>query len=57
MATFCKRWQEVAGQQLLQLQQLEQKMQPRIPVEVFGTYVKGKLVNLPERKFKKARNY
>ena len=54
MTTLQKQLQET-GQQLLQLQQLEQKMQPQTPAEVFGTYVKGTLVNLPERKFKKAR--
>ncbi|XP_014667721.1 PREDICTED: uncharacterized protein LOC106809232 [Priapulus caudatus] len=51
MATLQKQLQET-GQQVLQLQQ---KMQPQSPAEVFGTYVKGTLVNLSERKFKKAR--
>ena len=41
------------GQQVLQLQQ--KMMQPQTPAEVFGTFVKGTLLNLSERKFKKAR--
>ena len=41
------------GQQVLQLQQ--KMMQPQTPAEVFGTFVRGTLLTLSERKFKKAR--
>ena len=40
------------GQQVIRLQQ---SMRPQTPAEVFGAYVKGTLVNLTHRKFKKAR--
>ena len=50
MATLHQQLQET-GQQVLQLQQA---MRPQMPAEVFGTYVMGTLVNLTERKFKKA---
>ena len=52
MAALQKQLQST-GEQVLQLQQ--KIMQPQTPAEVFGTYVKGTLLNLSERKFKKAR--
>ncbi|XP_063963895.1 uncharacterized protein LOC135156183 [Lytechinus pictus] len=51
LATLQERLQE-SGQQMIQLQQA---MRPQTPAEVFGNYVKGTLLNLSERKFKKAR--
>ena len=49
MATLHQQLQET-GQQVLRLQQA---MRPQTPAEVFGAYVKGTLVNLTQRKFKK----
>ena len=51
MATLHQQLQET-GRQLLQLQQA---MRPQTPAEVFMAYVKGPLVNLTQRKFKKGR--